>query len=383
MTATTTHLWLREETKEHEHRVVLTPDACKKLLAERRTNADGHEEAVFRITVERSTQRIFDIHEYELAGCTIAAGGAWRDAPADAFILGLKELPENDTTPLKHRHVYFGHAYKNQAGWKDLLARFKRGGGQLLDLEFLNDEKGRRVAAFGYMAGFAGAAVGLDLWAHNQTNPGTPYPSIKPYENDEQLVSHLKKRIAQAVAGGANQPKAIVIGALGRCGTGACDLLVRAGIADANIIRWDMAETKNGGPFPQLLEYEILVNCIYLATPIPPFLTAETLLTPKSDKRHLSVVVDVSCDVTNPHNPLPFYSETTTFDAPVLAVAADRTSTPLDVVAIDHLPTLLPAESSTRFAQDLYATILQLAEVDTARVWTDVRKLFDTKSEGL
>ena len=32
---------------------------------------------------------------------------------ADAIIFGLKELPE-DGTPLAHRHIMFGHAYKGQ-----------------------------------------------------------------------------------------------------------------------------------------------------------------------------------------------------------------------------------------------------------------------------
>jgi hypothetical protein len=35
---------------------------------------------------------------------------------------------------------------KQQAGWETVLARFPRGGGTLLDLEFLVDERGRRVA---------------------------------------------------------------------------------------------------------------------------------------------------------------------------------------------------------------------------------------------
>jgi hypothetical protein len=41
--------------------------------------------------------------------------------------------------------------YKNQGGWEKVLSRFPRGGGTLLDLEFLEDEQGRRVAAFGYV----------------------------------------------------------------------------------------------------------------------------------------------------------------------------------------------------------------------------------------
>jgi saccharopine dehydrogenase (NAD+, L-lysine-forming) len=79
----------------------------------------------------------------------------------------LKELPE-ETFPLIHTHVMFAHCYKNQAGWKDILSRFVQGNGTLLDLEFLVDERGRRVAAFGYHAGFAGSALGIDLWCHNQ-----------------------------------------------------------------------------------------------------------------------------------------------------------------------------------------------------------------------
>ena len=35
---------------------------------------------------------------------------------------------------------------KQQGGWENVLARFPRGGGTLLDLEFLVDERGRRVA---------------------------------------------------------------------------------------------------------------------------------------------------------------------------------------------------------------------------------------------
>jgi saccharopine dehydrogenase (NAD+, L-lysine-forming) len=70
------------------------------------------------------------------------------------IIVGLKEL-DPDSFPLEHVHVQFAHCYKNQAGWQDVLGRFFRGGGTLLDLEFLVDESGRRVAAFGFHAGFA------------------------------------------------------------------------------------------------------------------------------------------------------------------------------------------------------------------------------------
>ena len=52
----------------------------------------------------------------------------------------------------------FGHAFKGQPAGQVLLQRFKAGGGTLLDLEYLVNAQGRRVTAFGYWAGFAGAA---------------------------------------------------------------------------------------------------------------------------------------------------------------------------------------------------------------------------------
>ena len=64
--------------------------------------------------------------------------------------------------------MFFAHAYKHQAGWRELLQRFEAGSGTLLDLEFLVNEQGRRVAAFGFAAGYAGAALGLDAWLNRR-----------------------------------------------------------------------------------------------------------------------------------------------------------------------------------------------------------------------
>ena len=69
--------------------------------------------------------------------------------------------------------------------------------------------------------------------------------------------------------------------------------------------KWDIHETQRGGPFLELLQYDVVVNCIYLSQSIPPFITTEIL----QSERRLSVVVDVSCDFTNPKNPLPIYNQ--------------------------------------------------------------------------
>jgi len=91
-------------------------------------------------THSKSTEK--EKAHFHRVGCTLAEAGSWRNAPKDAYIIGLKELPENDDSPLPHTHIMFAHCFKKQGGWKDVLSRFDRGQGLLLDLEFLNDEKG-------------------------------------------------------------------------------------------------------------------------------------------------------------------------------------------------------------------------------------------------
>ncbi len=148
----TVKIWLRAETKPREKRSALTPGSARELLA-----------AGYEVFIERSLQSAIPAQAFEDVGCAMVTPGSWPQAPDDAIILGLKELPD-DGTALTHRHIYFAHAYKYQRGWQETLRRFDRGGGQLMDIEFLLDENARRVAAFGYWAGFAGAAVAIKGW---------------------------------------------------------------------------------------------------------------------------------------------------------------------------------------------------------------------------
>lgn len=109
----------------------------------------------------------------------------------------LDHYSHNRTVPLKHTHVQFAHCYKNQGGWRDVLSRFPAGNGTLLDLEFLQDESGRRVAAFGYHAGFAGAALGVEVWAKQLLNPGEEIRDVKPYPNEDALIKYVKELVAE------------------------------------------------------------------------------------------------------------------------------------------------------------------------------------------
>jgi len=145
-----------------------------------------------------------------------------------------------------------------------------------------------------------------------------------------------------------------------------------------NILKWDMAETSKGGPFEEILDVDIFVNCVFLSSEIPPFITHETVA--KAGKsRQLSVVVDVSCDTTNPYNPIPIYTTNTTFEKPTVPVDVSEGSLPLAVVSIDHLPTLLPREASEQFSEDILPSLLEFPLRETARVWVESERLFNEK----
>jgi len=349
-----------------EHRSAVTPTIAKKLV-----------EAGYTVNVERSELSIFPDTEYEGTGATLVPAGSWTEAPKEHIIIGLKELPEEDF-PLKHTHVQFAHCYKGQGGWDKVLSRFPRGGGSLLDLEFLEDEQGRRVAAFGYHAGFAGAALSLITWAW-QLEHGTekPVPGVTAYENETLLVNDVKKAVEQGKAKAGHLPRVLVIGALGRCGRGAVDLCVKAGLED--ILKWDLPETKaKPGPYQEIIESDVFVNCIYLSAKIPPFIDQASLASPN---RKLSVVCDVSCDTTNPHNPIPIYDINTTFDKPTVPVklSSEANDLPLSVISIDHLPSLLPREASEAFSAALFPSLVGLNDWKNVRVWKQADKLFQDK----
>ncbi|MGQ4437152.1 MULTISPECIES: saccharopine dehydrogenase [unclassified Streptomyces] len=338
-------LWLRHEARTTERRTPVVPSDARRLV-----------EHGVTLTVEESPQRIFPIEEYEAIGARVAPAGSWASAPEGTVILGLKELPD-DPAELTHRHIFFGHAYKGQPGASDLLGRFAAGGGALLDLEYLVDDKGRRLAAFGFWAGYLGAALAVLQHRGRVVAPLTP-------TSKEELDRTLQP------ADGDHEFSALVIGALGRSGRGARVAFSTAGIDPTC---WDLAETQNLDR-PALLAHDVLVNCVLATTPVPPFLREPDLDDPT---RRLRTVSDVTCDVGSPLNVLPVYDRTTEWDAPVRQLH-DRP--PLDLIAIDNLPSLLPKESSTDFSAALLPHLLGFG---TGEAWRRDLDLFRTKSREL
>ncbi|MGW2643153.1 saccharopine dehydrogenase [Streptomyces sp. NPDC001348] len=317
------HLWLRHEDRTTERRTPVVPADARRLT-----------EAGVTLTVEESEQRIFPAGQYAAVGARIAPAGSWVSAPRDAVVLGLKELPE-EPGDLVHRHIFFGHAYKRQPGAAALLRRFVSGAGALLDLEYLVDDDGRRLAAFGYWAGYLGAALAVLQQRGSLPAPLTP-------TSREELDELLRP------AAGDTPFTALVIGALGRSGRGARDAFAAAGTEPTC---WDLAETRDLDR-RALLAHDVMVNAVLATSPVPPFLREEDLDAPD---RRLRTVCDVTCDVGSPLNVLPVYDRTTDWTDPARRL---RGEPPLDLIAIDNLPSLLPRESSTDFSAALLPHLL-------------------------
>ena len=182
---------------------------------------------------------------------------------------------------------------------------------------------------------------------------------------DDIMAAALRARVAGGLAGRRAVPRVLIIGAKGRVGTGAGDLCTSLGVA---VNRWDMAETASGGPFPEVLQHDIFFNCILARPGTPVFVPANA----KIAQRTLSVIGDIACDPDSDYNPVPLYDAPTNWAQPVVRVCD---APPLDVMAIDNLPSLLPLESSLDYAEQLLPTLMTLQDPD-AGVWRRAHEAF-------
>lgn len=328
--------WLRAETKEFEYRRGMSPDTVKKLIAA------GH-----KVFVEKSDVSIIPASDYQAAGATIVEENSWiSDAPDEAIIVGLKALP-SDIQTFKHTHIYFAHVYKEQDGWQEVMQKFKDGGGKIIDLEFMVDENQRRVCAFGYWAGYVGAALAALFSEESKLEQAKMDLREKRFFIDKEALISFVKNYAMNTGNG------IVLGCLGRSGKGATDFLKDI---KWSVIGWDKIDTQSGGPFPEILNYDVFVNCVLAMTKMPPFLTHDLL----QENHKLKVISDVSCDPDSDKNVLPIYDKATDLDDPILDIASK--SGDISLVAIDNLPSILPKESTYDFSDQLEEFLINYDE---------------------
>lgn len=351
-------IWLRSESRPTERRTPLLPEGAKELMA------DG-----YKVVVEKSDNRIIPNADYEAAGCEMVDAGGWQQHPEDAIILGLKELPEEPAV-IKNTHILFAHAYKEQSGWKETLTRFTTGGADLLDIEYMVRENGMRYVAFGYRAGYMGAALSMLHW-YSKQDGGESYidAPLQPFENADILDDTIEK-----LGEGKKKPKVLIIGAGGRCGTGAAAIYERHG---AEVTKWDYEDTQNLDR-EAVAAHDIMINCAFVKGKIDPFIRMQDI----KEGMNLSIVTDVGCDPFSDFNPVPIYAEPTSWDKSYIEVKGEDGKA-VDLIAIDNLPSLLPRESSEEFAELMLPHLKVLRTRDQEQPWTSAKASFDDAVERM
>ncbi|KAG8460478.1 hypothetical protein KFE25_013128 [Diacronema lutheri] len=373
-------IWLRHETARHETRTPLTPDGCADLLASGR----------IRVVVERSRARAYEDSEYARIGAELhepaelADPGAWRAQPhkPGLLIVGLNALgtpEEHDALTIINDHALFARVLKpGSVGAARVLRAWRRGAESvqapplLYDYDSLHDTAGRLVGAtMSRPAGFVGAAHGVRHWYHSRLRDKCgrplhlPPPALASARSCAELLPPIRQLAAQS---GAPAPRVLVVGALGRTGRGAVDACYGLG---ADVVEWDLPQTSGGGPFDELLQYDVVIIAVALRSAVKPLLT-DDLIDASGEQRRLRVIVDVSCSVDQPLvNALPIYAAKASWEAPAVRV---RHAPPLDVIAVGSLASAVGREASIGFSAALVGA---LRDFPDGRGWESARGAFE------
>ena len=81
------------------------------------------------------------------------------------------------------------------------------------------------------------------------------------YQNERDLIKEVQAELEMGIAkNNGKLPRVLVVGALGRSGKGSLDLCRSVGIPDENLLKWDLPDTKKGGPFVEIRESDVSVS---------------------------------------------------------------------------------------------------------------------------
>lgn len=355
---------IREGKMPRDTRSPLTPDHCKKLLA-------NYKE--LQIFVQKSPHRCFSDEEYRLAGCTVL-----EDLSKADVLLGVKEVPIPELIPDK-TYFFFSHTIKKQAHNRELLKAIIAKRIRMVDYECLVGEDGRRLIGFGYFAGIVGAYNALQTYGIKSGSF-----VLAPATTFLNLAEILKKYA------GLEMPifKTVLTGG-GKVARGAAEVLKAMGIREVSkeefiskefekavFVKLENEELyvrRDGKPYvredffthpseytcpfaPLFQNADLMINGVYWAPGNPVFFTLEQLKTPGF---RIKVIADITCDIA-PAASLPTTLRATKigdaifgFDPLTGTETAPFTPGCIDVMSIDNLPNELPRDASGEFGRVL------------------------------
>ena len=358
---------IKERKNPPDRRVVLSPEACKKVVNEFK-NAE--------IIVESSGVRIFKDSEYSDLGFEVT------DDISDADVMiGVKEVPIEFLIPNK-KYFFFSHTIKKQPYNRKLLKAILDKNIELYDHETIVNKEGFRIIGFGYYAGVVGAYNGIRTYGlkHKAFN----LPKASDLKNRDELEAELDKIAIPRMK--------IVLTGKGRVGSGSKEILDHLKIKEVSVddflnkefdeavyVQIDVLEYNERKDVQKLDMFDFFdnpqeydstflrfakVSDMFIAGHFygqgaPVFYSKDNM---KSPDFKIKVVADISCDVGGPvastirsstiADPIYGYDPQTECEVDYMDENA------IAVMAVDNLPCELPDNSSRGFGKMFYDHVI-------------------------
>ncbi|MET2986477.1 NAD(P)-dependent oxidoreductase [Aureibaculum conchae] len=349
---------IKERKNPPDRRVVLSPNACQKLVEEF-SNAE--------LTVESSAIRVFKDEEYKDFGIEVT-----EDISDCDVLLGVKEVPI-DSLIANKSYFFFSHTIKKQPYNRDLLRAMLDKNITFYDHETITNSNGNRLIGFGYYAGVVGAYNAFR--AYGLKFGGMDLPKANDLKNGIELEKELNKIKVPAIK--------IVVTGKGKVGTGVREILEILKIREVSVndylkkefdepvyVQLDVLDYNKRKDGKQLDKYDFFENAseykstfmrfakvsdVYIAAHFygegAPFII--THRNTKSVNFNIKVIADISCDIDGPVAPT---IRPSTIANPVYGYNPE-TSQEIDfkddkaivVMAVDNLPCELPDNASRGF----------------------------------
>ena len=328
--------------------------------------------------VQPSNSRCYSDEEYEYLDIPLK-----EDMSDCDILMGIKEVDKRTLIPGK-TYLFFAHIGKKQPHNRELFQEIARKKIRLIDYEYLSDDKGVRLVAFGRYAGIVGAYNGLRARGI-KTNRFKLKPAYQCRDLEEMWAG---LRLIELKPG-----LKILVTGKGRVANGAMETidicnLVNVGPDDFLSREFDVPVVCQIGPehyvkhkkeipfnfnhftkhpeeyksafLPFTAVTDILITGHYWDPGSPVFFTKEDM---KSPDFKISVIADISCDIKGP---IPSTLRATTIADPFygynphLEVEEPSFERPtnITVMAVDNLPGELPRDASADFGGQLMAGIM-------------------------
>lgn len=351
---------IRERKNPPDKRVVLSPEACSRLLIK-------HTEAT--VIVEPSSIRTYTDSDYNAKGVIVAS--AMEDCDV---LLGVKEVPLADLIPNK-KYFFFSHTIKKQSYNRSLLQAVLAKNIELYDHEVITNKNGQRLVAFGRYAGIVGAYNGFRAYG---LKFGTfLLPKAETLKDQQALIAELQKIKLPNIK--------ILLTGRGRVGNGAKEMFDAINLKKVTVKEY-LEEDFNEPVYCQIdaSEYnkrkdgvrgnkqdffanpEQYMSNFFRFTKVTDFYIAghfygqgAPYLYTKEDAKHpdfkIKVVADVSCDIDGPVattiKPSTIADPIYGFN-PKTGLETDfKNPNAIAVMAVDNLPCELPRDASEGFGE--------------------------------